>query len=471
MKSLSWTKTEKSADCGYPRRRSRFGRGAGLGATAALCVAAAGIAIAQTFDPAIPDALKAQLESKHTAAVAVGVVVNGRLVYARAFGNAGTGTTFAIGSITKMFTAVSIMQLASRGQLSLSDPVSKYVPEYTNFASMTIRQLMNHTSGIPNYLDEAVALGKNAATTTPSAILASIAARPLDFQPGTDWNYSNTGYVLLGQIVERISGLALAEYEKRNIFAPLGMSRTSAAPVAGNVPAQAFKGDPGNWSWYYADGDIFSNVADLARFDIALMAGTVLPRAFFEEMQQTVPYATLAPGLRDGQGVFVLEGRQIRIVSHHGGMAGFRADNEMVPAKDFAVVVLGNGSYDTTPIVRAALKAYVPSYSRERNLGPQLDYDPAPAVTSRAAALLAGASSGHLDRSQFEPLISIQLPTDEAMVKQFAPFGRFERLQFVSKVYVQAGLYYVYRAVFTHRTVALSIVIDKPGKVAAFSIT
>ncbi len=442
-------------------------------AAVALCLGA-GAPVVPAVPPGLGAAVAAaaggQLASKQSAAIVVGVVSGGRLVYARAFGNATPDSTFAIGSVTKIFTAVSVMQLVSRGKLSLSDPISKYLPNLTAFGAVTVRQLLNHTSGIPNYLDDALARFENVTKTTPQAILASVAARRLDFTPGTDWNYSNTGYVALGQIVERVTGLSLAEYEKRNIFEPLGMQRTTSGPVAKNAPAAPFNGDPGDWSWYYADGDIFSTIGDLARFDIALMQGKVLPHPFFEAMQQTVPYATLTVGLRDAEGLFVVEGQQVHIAGHHGGLAGYRADNEMVPAKDFAVIVLGNGAYDTRPMVHAALKTYIPGYSPERNLAAQLQYDPAPDVTRRAAALLAGAAVGHWDRSQFEPLVSIQLPADETMMKQLAPLGRFERLQFLSKAYLQSGVYYVYSAVFAHRTIALHVVLDREGKFVGFSM-
>ncbi len=434
----------------------------------ALCGGANTLPVPSTLDGAVAGAVRAQLEKKQTAAVAVGVVAGGQLVYVPAFGNARLDSTFAVGSVTKMFTAVSVMQLVSRGKLSLNDPVSKYFPKLASFGPVTVRQLLNHTGGIPNYLDDAVALGKNVTKTTPADILSSVSARALDFAPGTDWSYSNTGYVLLGQIVERVAGLPLGEYEKRNIFDPLEMYHTTIGPDPKNKPVAAFNGNPGDWSWYYADGDVFSNVADLARFDAGLMQGKILPPAFFETMQQTVPFATLTPGLRDGEGVFVIEGTQLRITGHHGGMAGFRADNEMVPAHGLAIVILGNGGYNTTPILRAALRAFFPSYSMERNLGSQLQYDPAPEVTKRATALLAGALAGHIDRTQFQPLASIALPSDQAVAKSLEGFGSLKQVTFSYKLYTSAGPSYVYRAVFSKRTVSLVMVIAKDGKIAAF---
>jgi len=398
--------------------------------------------------------------------ISIAVVTNGKLAGSQSFGAAGALSRFAIGSVTKMFTAVSVMQLASKRKLSLDDSVAKYYPQYPNADAITIRELLGHTSGIPNLLDDALASGDAAKSTTPDDMIVAAARRKADFPPGTDWNYSNTGYVLLGRIVEKVSGKPLAVYERQHIFDPLGMDHTGPPPNSGVVPA--WEGDPGDWSWYYAAGDIFSTAVDLARFDIGLMNGTLLGISAFRTMQQTSSFPTLEPGLHDGLGLFVRSGGTTTIIGHHGGLPGYRSDNEMVPANGFAVVVLGNGSYNTAPIVHAVLQSYVPGAMKD---APILTVDPAPDVTARAGSTIRDMLAGTLDRSQFEPLVAIQLPPNATIAKQLSVYGELKNIAFQSKAYTSSGKFYVYVATFAKKTVILSFRVADDGKFASFVLT
>ena len=236
------------------------------------------------------------------------------------------------------------MQLAERGRTPLDDRAATYLPQFASNA-VTIRELLDHTSGIPNYLDDAIRDGDVNTITTPARILSNMLARPPDFAPGTDWNYSNTGYVALGQIVERVSACRWRSTSSGSFFEPSGMRNTFVAPAFGKNVADSFDGTPGNWEWYYACGDVFSTARDVALFDVALMQGKILSAQSFAQMQQTVPYTTLAPGIRDGLGLFLSQNGSLVEVGHHGGEPGYRADDEMIPARQFAIAVVGNGAY------------------------------------------------------------------------------------------------------------------------------
>jgi CubicO group peptidase (beta-lactamase class C family) len=135
---------------------------------------------------------------------------------------------FLIGSITKQFTATAIMQLAEKGLLDVNDPISKYLPEYPKETgdSITVHHLLTHTSGVPSYTDNAELMGRRATKMSTEEILNSFKDKPLDFPPGGQFKYSNSGYYLLGLIVENVSGKSYEEYLQENIFDPLGMAHT-----------------------------------------------------------------------------------------------------------------------------------------------------------------------------------------------------------------------------------------------------
>lgn len=225
-------------------------------------------------------------------ALQVAIAQNGSVVYDRAFGNGSLDTRFPIASITKMFTAVAIMQLVQLHRVDLDAKVDEYLPNAPYADQITVRELLQHTSRLWNYVDYAFQTGIVATQTTPTAILAMAAKHPLTSSPGTRWTYSNTGYVVLGLIIERVSGQPLAEYEHEHIFEPAGMTETTMGdpPSKVNV-APGYMSAPGpraagyDQSWTFACGDIVSTAGDLARFDIALVGGRLLASQMFAKMQ------------------------------------------------------------------------------------------------------------------------------------------------------------------------------------------
>ena len=215
------------------------------------------VAAALTFVGSIaasPDLSKEQAASldavalvskKATASASIAIVRGGRIVYASATGErdlandlpATPQTIYHIGSITKLFTAVSVMQLVEAGRISLDDKLSRFFPTFPNGANISIRELLMHRSGIPNYLDSAVADAAVLKPTTPQAIVAWAASQPPSFAPGTAYAYSNTNYVLLGLIVEQVAKMPLRAYYAQHIFAPAGMTQT----YVGTAPAGALQ--------------------------------------------------------------------------------------------------------------------------------------------------------------------------------------------------------------------------------------
>jgi D-alanyl-D-alanine carboxypeptidase len=223
----------------------------------------------------------------------------------------GANHVFRVGSITKTFVSVVVVQLAAEGVLRLDDPVEKWLPGVVpNGQAITLRQLLNHTSGIYNYTDDSALIQELVRNPlrvwTPAALIELANAHAPLFTPGSRWSYSNTGYLLLGLVVERATGQPLAEELRRRIFAPLGLPRTSfpsvpalAPPFAhGYLPPGGIVRTPGGrpvdvtlWSpsWAWAAGALVSTAGDLARFYGALLGGELLTPEALREVKTTVP--------------------------------------------------------------------------------------------------------------------------------------------------------------------------------------
>jgi D-alanyl-D-alanine carboxypeptidase len=175
------------------------------------------------------------LASTAAPSVSIAIVLDGRLAYAMAYGAARVNpkvrstpsTRYAIDSVSKEFTAAAILLLAEQGRLSLDDPVSRWFPQLRAAGAVTLRQLLTHTSGIRDYWPQDFLTPEMTRPTTTSGLIDEWAQRPLDFAPGTDWQYSNTGYVLAGAVVQKVSGEPLFEFLGRYVFQPLHMARVT----------------------------------------------------------------------------------------------------------------------------------------------------------------------------------------------------------------------------------------------------
>jgi D-alanyl-D-alanine carboxypeptidase len=421
----------------------------------------------------------------HSPAISVAVVENGRIAYAHAFGVADLATNraatpetrFRIASVTKMFTAVSVMQLVQGGRVRLDAPLATYLPSAPHASEVTIRQLLNHTSGIWNYGDEAIRSGRVATPATPAAIVAYAADKPLDQVPGSKFDYSNTGYVLLGLVVEAVAHQPLAAYEREHIFAPAGMrDTTSGDPPAGAPVAVGYMDATGTAatryspSWFYADGDIVSTASDVARFDIALMSGRLVSPATFAEMQSSAVAApSLAPNARYGLGVTLFPVGGVTLVEHHGGVPGFEAENFMLPESGFAAVVLGDAfDFPTSSISGPLMSTLFPSL-----LPPPVASTASedPAVTARLRAFLTQVASGHVDTSGFTPEMAAAMTPDAIaqLAATVKPLGELRSLTFRGQDTAAGYRRHHYTAAFAGgQTLPLTLVLDADGKVAGF---
>jgi CubicO group peptidase (beta-lactamase class C family) len=255
-------------------------------------------------------------------------------------------TKFRLGSVTKQFTAASILLLEERGQLKVDDLVKIYLPDApAAWDKITIYHLLTHTSGIPSFTGFPDYRASEPFPTTPEKLVARFRDKPLEFEPGTKWNYSNSGYILLGYLVERVSGEKYAEFVQKNIFRPLGMKDSgydSNPEVISHRAAGYVRGPKGPLNAGYIDmtvpfsaGALYSTTEDLWRWERGLFGGKVLSSASLKKM--TTPFrSNYAFGLmvetKDGQ----------RLVSHGGGIEGFTTYLGYYPDQQVAVIVLGN---------------------------------------------------------------------------------------------------------------------------------
>jgi CubicO group peptidase (beta-lactamase class C family) len=292
---------------------------------------------------------------------AVLVEKDGKIVLRKAYGLADVelgvplapDMVFRLGSITKQFTAVLVMQLAQEGELSTDDLLTKFLPDFPagQAAGVTVQHLVNHTSGIPSYTDQPSWPPRMREDLTVQQILDITKDLPSDFTPGTRWKYSNTGYVVLGAILEKVTGKPYAQLVEERIFKPLGMSRSYYGDEARLIPHRV-KGYEGagdtmvnspylSMTQPYAAGSLLSTVDDLAKWNAALYGESLLEANFRDRLWQS---AKLADGVDThygfGWGTWEYEGHGM--ISHSGGINGFRTDAVRVPDARLFVVVLSN---------------------------------------------------------------------------------------------------------------------------------
>ncbi len=336
-------------------------------ATALLAVAGASRPIAaraQTSDARIPAAVDSiahrVLASTGVPSASVAVVTHGRLRYAQAYGDArlsprvaaAPSMAYALGSISKQFAAAAVLLLQQEGKLSLGDPVSQYIPGLTEGDKVTIRNLLSHTSGYQDFWPQDYVPPAMERPVTPQQILDHWAKQPLDFQPGTRWQYSNTNFVIAALIVQKVSGVPFYQFVHDRILAPLhiasavdfdargpksiepiGYMRYGLGPLRPAIPTGA--------GWMFGAGELAMTASDVAKWDIAMIDQSFLQPASYRALEQTV---LLANGASSGYGLGVDVGmvNGHRDIAHSGEVAGFTAQNIVFPDDSVAVVVLTN---------------------------------------------------------------------------------------------------------------------------------
>jgi CubicO group peptidase (beta-lactamase class C family) len=442
-----------------------------------------GLLLCCSLQAALPETEKLQLDEHISAALAafnapsvsVAVVEDGKLAYANAFGKANVehnqaatvDTRYAVGSISKQFTAAALLLAQEKGLLSIDDKVAKYFPQLTRANEVTIRELLSHTSGYEDYAPQDYIIPMWTKPTTAQATMAGWAKKPLNFDPGTKWQYSNTNYVIAGAILEKVTGQKLVAFLQEHIFGPLDMKSAGDWIRPGGLDADAYtryalgparpvarEGD----GWYFAAAELSMTPSDLAKWDIALLQNRILSPASYQEF-------THEAKLKDGSGTHYALGLALgesggkKTLSHSGEVSGFLASNVIFPDANQAIIVLSNEdgvnmiggvSHDIAAVLQAGVN------KRDEQV----------------KAILLDLQQGKIDRSAFTSDANSYFGSTALAdyQKSLTPLGKLVQLSLQNEQ-LRGGMKHLsYRAHFERNTVNLNVYLQFDGKFEQFLV-
>ena len=300
------------------------------------------------------------LDSTGAPSASVAIVKNGQLAYVQAYGTAvleprkpaRAEMRYSIGSVSKQFTAAAILRLSEEQKLSLDDPVIRFLPSLTRAGEISIRELLSHTSGYQDYWPQDYVPPFMLVQVTPGEILDRWAQKPLDFDPGTKWQYSNTNFVIAGLIVQKVSGMPFFEFLQQQIFRPLDMQSvanvdekrlgendaTGYLRYALGPPRIAPKEATG---WLFAAAELAMSAQDLAKWNISLMNESLLKQTSYREMEREVLLSS-GQTTHYGLGMWIKSEFGHRTLEHGGDVSGFTAENMVFPDDHMSVSILVN---------------------------------------------------------------------------------------------------------------------------------
>lgn len=290
----------------------------------------------------------------------IAVIRDGRIVLVAAYGDARLSPRlparsemrYGIGSISKQFTAAALLLLAEDGALTLDDKIARFLPTLSRASEITIRQLLSHTSGYQDYWPQDYVMPAMHQPTAPAGILARWANQPLDFDPGTRWQYSNTNFVIAGLIVEKASGMPFLRFLKSRVLAPAGLSRVvdlDNETLGNDDPTGYTRHALGPLrpapriaaGWLFAAGQLAMTAEELARWDLSLIERRLLKPGSHNELATEVRLRS-GVGTRYGMGIAVAMEGERRVLRHSGEISGFCAENLIFPEERAAIVVFTN---------------------------------------------------------------------------------------------------------------------------------
>lgn len=395
--------------------------GALMGVAALLSVALPAAAETAEARPAAwqkADALLSGLIETNDPGLAVLVAQDGKILFEKCYGLADREhhvpvipqTTFRIGSIGKQFTASAILKLQENKKLSVDDKLSKFFPDFPRGDEVTLHHLLTHTSGIHSYTEKDGFIGRVTSPIKPDDLINSFENDPYDFDPGNKWHYNNSGYFLLGRIVEKVSGQSYGDFLGENFFQPLGMTNTGVYHAHLGLPHEALgyslEGavftNAVNWdmSWAGGAGTLYSTVEDLFRWNEGIFNGRVLNSTSLKTAFTPVKMFENQLNSDSGYGFgwFINRHRGLREISHAGGLNGFQSDLLRVPDEKFTVAVLANASPGRTNAIPQRLAQQLVDIFLEDKLAPPpiVNTNVSPkfydALTGRYGPVIAGVN-------------------------------------------------------------------------------
>ena len=432
--------------------------------------------------PANIDKAVAEVLTKTGApSASIAVVKDSKIIYVHAYGSARidppvpatSEMRYSIGSISKQFTAAAILMLQEEGRLSLDDKVVRWLPDLTRSGDVTIRELLSMTSGYQDYWPQDYVMPNMLQPVTAQEIINQWARKPLDFEPGTKWQYSNTNYVIAGSIVEKVAGMPLLDFLQRRIFGPLQMTsvfNVDQAALPGTEPSRYLRYALGplrpapkeGKGWLFAAGELAMTAHDLALWDISMIDQAVLKPASYKVMESEVQLAN-GTGTRYGLGLSVGASEGHRSIAHGGEVSGFTANNTVYPDDRAAVVVLTN--LDATP-------ASGQIASRIANLLFATTDSTAAATTELARKIFDGLQHQQIDRSLFTSNANAYFSQQalEDYASSLGPFGKPQEFTQASQSLRGGMTLRRYRIRFPNKTLTATTFWMPDGKIEQFQI-
>jgi len=431
----------------------------------------------------IDDYVRTVMQKQHIPGISVAIVQDGKVERAKGYGMANVelsvpaseNTAYQLASVTKQFTATAILMLVEEGKLSLDDPVTKILPDLpTAWEKVTLRHLLSHTSGIKNYTSTKDFDKTMRKDFTQREILDLVAKEPLEFAPGEKWNYSNTGFFLLGMVIEKVTGKSYGAFLEERIFQPLGMMHTRVNDLNVILPNRAH-----GYSWNgkelrngeyvsptqpFAAGALISTVSDMVKWDAALRTEKLVKKSTLDQMWTPAPLAK-GQTANYGFGWQVERVNGHRLISHGGGIPGFSTQISRFVDDKLTVIVLTNSdSGNAGGLARGIAGRVLPALAKQAEAPIP---DPEPQTTGRLKDMLQKAMKGDPDLELFTPEFQkVRTAHIEEEKERLADFGALKTFQLMERKPTDEGVQLRYRATFANQTLQLFFLINKAGKIA-----
>jgi len=436
----------------------------------------------------IDERVQAVLDQVQAPSASIAIVVDGKLAYLKAYGKsrlapdevaATTETRYAIGSVSKQMVAAAVLLCAEDGKLKLDDQVGKHLAGLTDGERITIRHLLNHTSGYRDFYPQDYVFPAMKLPIKPSGILDQWARVPLDFQPGEQWQYSNTGYTAAGLIVEKVSGRPLIDFMRERIFKPLEMNgvvdhdtRPLAAPDAigytrvalGPVRPVTKEGE----GWLFAAGPLAMPPSDLAKWNISLINRSLLSAESFREFTTAAVVKDNPRSVKYGLGVNVGEDFSgFQMLSHGGGVAGSTTENRVWPEQRAAITIVVNADWAAaTSAIADRIRPLILTNTSDAEAPPPTGVD------AEVQAMFVALQSGQIDAAKLTPnaqaYFSAQALSDAAT--GLGPLGAVKSIRRTAEG-LRGGLdYRNYRVTCEHGVVTVVVRSQPDGRYEQFMV-
>jgi D-alanyl-D-alanine carboxypeptidase len=424
----------------------------------------------------IDHAIVGILERTKTPSASIAVIKDGNIAYVHAYGlarlsplvKANPSTRYQIASLSKEIVAAGALLLQQDGKLSLDDKVAKWLPQLTAADAVTLRQCLTHTAGYPDFWPQDYVTEWMSHPTSADAILADWARRPLSFDPGNSWQYSNTGYVVAGRIIEMAAGRHLFDFINDRVFARLGITDaldTNGTPLEqpdalGYIRAALSAPQaqsPAAAGWMFGAWSFALTARDLALWDLSILHHTLLSA---DSYATELTSAKLNDRSDTGYALGLYVGKRYgRVIIHHGGEgAGYLAENRIYPDDDAAVVVLTN-TFSGAP---------------EKEIADVIDFIvlPPKGIDAQVRAVFDGLQHGRPDRAAFSADFNSYLnaPTAAAYARTLGPLGPPTLFRQTSSADRGGMKSYDYRIVAGGRPLTLSVYVTAEGKIEQFLV-